>query len=44
LKNWQEFINIDTFFYCCPWFKTLGDVKEYGYTLVKFKGGVIVGT
>jgi hypothetical protein len=44
LKNWQEFINIDTFFYCCPWFKTLSDVKEYGYTLVKFKGGVIVGT
>jgi hypothetical protein len=44
LRKWQEFINIDTFFYCRPKFKTLDDVKEAGYTLIKFNDRVLVGT
>jgi hypothetical protein len=41
LRKWQEFINIDTFFYCRPKFKTLDDVKEAGYTLIKFNDRVL---
>jgi hypothetical protein len=44
LRKWQEFINIDTFFYCRPKFKTLDDVKEAGYTLIKFNDRVLIGT
>jgi hypothetical protein len=32
LRKWQEFINIDTFFYCRPKFKTLDDVYSTSTT------------